>query len=194
VIEPKIGILQTVNPLENRFNATPGPGGSSRPRFYQPPHPETEEEKDPRSQQQSEDIQKSTGAVETKGKGRAQVSEPSERLVHAERLALEEASDNPDQGRGRRGGRTACRCCGTELPEAQADACPVCAQSGPDVIATTSVSYRFAGSKFLAAADSVAASNQARGVLDQGLAASVASLKYQPKIPGHKDFLRFRAT
>jgi hypothetical protein len=62
------------------------------------------------------------------------------------------------------------------------------------VIAMTSVNYRFAGSKFLAAADSVAASSQARGVLDQGLAESVVSLRYKPKIPGHKDFLRFRAT
>lgn len=198
VIDPKIGILEATNAIENRWSPTSNTGGSSRTRFYQPPpQGEGEDEIDPRAQQQTEENQKSTGATtEGKGKGKGHAGhEAAERLVHAERLGLEEASDNPDQGQREQGrGRSNCRCCGTELPESQRDACPICAQSGPDVIATASVNYRFAGSKFLAAADSVAASSQARGVLEQGLAESVVSLRYKPKIPGHKDFLRFRAT
>jgi hypothetical protein len=195
VVDPKIGTLAGLHQIENRWSAAPSTGGASRPRFYQPPQPETEDDIDPRSQQQSEENQKSTGATESKGKGRIHSQEPSDRLVHAQRLGLDETSDheNHDQSGGR-GGKSSCRGCGTELPESQRDACPVCAQSGPDVIAMTSVNYRFAGSKFLAAADSVAASSQARGMLDQGMTESVVSLRYKPKIPGHKDLLRFRAT
>lgn len=194
VIDPKIGTLEGLRQIENRWSPTSTPGGSSKTRVYQPPQPETEDDKDPRTQQQTEENQKSTGVTESKGKGKGPAgNEAAERLVHAERLSLEDATERSEQERGGRGGRSHCRCCGTELPEAQKDACPVCAQSGPDVIATTSVNYRFAGSKFLAAADSVAASSQARGVLEQGLAESVVSLRYRPKIPGHKDFLRFRA-
>lgn len=195
VVDPKIGNPEVLNPIENRWSAAPtSGGGSSRSRVYQPYQPpDGEDETDPQAQQQAEEQQKS-GTGDGKSKGRATAnSEPAERLVLAERVALEEVSEGSDQGRGRSGGKSNCRRCGTELPAAQQEACPVCAQSGPDVIATVSVNYRFAGSKFLAAADSVAASSTAQGVMEQG-AGELVSLRYKPKIPGHKDFLRFRAT
>ncbi len=181
VIDPKIGIVQGLHQIENRYIAPPSAGGSSRTQRYQPMYsPETEEEEG--------------GETPKRGKKGESPSEVSkERPVHAERTELEEIRDD-QRDKGHRGGRSSCGVCGTELPAAQQHACPVCAQSGPDVIALTSVNYRFAGSKFLAAADSVSASAGAQDLLARGLVESVATLRYKQKIPGHKDFLRFRAT
>jgi hypothetical protein len=190
VIDPKIGTLEGLHLIENRRVVTSNTGGSSRQHVYQPPTQDEEIEQDAKAQQE-ENAQ--AGNAETKTKGKVGGGEaPKERLVHAERLAFEDNAEKQERGRGR-GGRGKCGGCGTELPESQREACPVCAQSGPDVIAMTSIHYRFAGHKFLAAADSVAASSQARGAMEGGLVESVVSLRYKPKIPGHKDFLRFRA-
>jgi len=79
------------------------------------------------------------------------------------------------------------------LPAAQAQNCPICAQAGQDIMALTKTNYRFAGTKLFATADTVVASAQAKDILQQEMLTSVASLRYWPKIPGHKEILRLRA-
>jgi len=103
----------------------------------------------------------------------------------------EEREEFQDDGGSR--GRANCSTCGTDLPAAQAQNCPICAQAGQDIMALTKTSYRFAGTKFFATADSVVASEQARTLFEQQLLTSVASLRYWPKIPGHKEILSLRA-
>lgn len=193
VYEPKIGIGTPAGALESRLQVSSTPGGGRTPSTPYDPRTRQEDEGEQQAQQQAEEQQKAAGGQEAPLKRTARTgSDPLERLTHAERLGLEERSEQSENSEGNGSGRSQCRTCGTELPAAQQHACPVCAQSGPDVIATVSVHYRFAGSKFLAAADSVAASTAAREVLELGQNPAVASLRYKPRIPGHKDLLKFR--
>ena len=109
------------------------------------------------------------------------------------RVGLQELEDQERQQSG--GGAQengTCSTCGTELPPAQAQNCPVCAQSAQEIVALTKTNYRFAGAKMFATADSVVASEQAKQLFTTEKLASVASLRYWPKIPGHKEILQLR--
>jgi hypothetical protein len=59
-------------------------------------------------------------------------------------------------------------------------------------MALTRVNYRFAGSKMFATADTVVASEGAKRLIQSGGLDQVASLRYWPKIPGHKDIWNLR--
>jgi hypothetical protein len=109
------------------------------------------------------------------------------------RLDLAEKPDERSGQDGSGGRSSACSTCGTDLPDAQAGNCPICAMAGQDIMALTKTNYRFAGSKLFATADSVVASTQAKTIIEKKMLTSVASLRYWPKIPGHKDILRLRA-
>lgn len=126
------------------------------------------------------------------------------------REALREADEllrqqSEDQGQGQQqqrhqqeeGGKqrrqsSACPSCGTALPESQAGSCPVCAQSGPNVMALARIHYRAAGAKFLATVDAFTATDEARTLILTGATTQVASLRYEQEIVGHKDFLKFK--
>ncbi|MFA7483997.1 MAG: hypothetical protein WC314_26110 [Vulcanimicrobiota bacterium] len=88
------------------------------------------------------------------------------------------------------GGSSSCSTCGTALPAAQAGNCPVCAQSGEDVILLTQTNYRFAGDRFFATADSVAATPEVKEIFSGETTLPLANLRYWPKIPGHRDILQ----
>ncbi len=161
-------------------------GSATRGRDALPPRRAQEEqdsEQSKRQQQERAGLAARDGSLEDPIK---------ERPLEAVRIPLEEPHDRSEENSGRRGGSGSCPTCGTELPEQQAQACPVCAQSGPDVIAKTCVNYRFAGAKFLATVDAFSATAQAREMLAQGQVEPVASLRYQQKLVGHKDLLKFR--
>ena len=83
-----------------------------------------------------------------------------------------------------------CATCGTALPAAQAGNCPVCAQSGEDVILLTQTNYRFAGEKFFATADAVSATPEVKEIFSGETSLPLVNLKYWPKIPGHRDVLQ----
>ncbi len=83
-----------------------------------------------------------------------------------------------------------CATCGTALPAAQAGNCPVCAQSGEDVILLTQTNYRFAGDKFFATADAVSATQEVKEIFAGETTLPLVNLRYWPKIPGHRDVLQ----
>ena len=108
------------------------------------------------------------------------------------RVGLQEADDQERQQGGGHQENGTCATCGTELPPAQAQNCPVCAQSSQEIVALTKTNYRFAGAKMFATADSVVASEQAKQLFTTEKLGHVASLRYWPKIPGHKEILQLR--
>ncbi len=141
------------------------------------------------------------GKVKTESESTNQLKEnradePTAQKAEQARIGGDEPSQQErERGQGDRGGGASnCSTCGTLLPEAQANACPVCAQSGPDVMALTSIHYRAGGAKFLATVDLFNASDDARELIVSGAAPSVISLRYEQDIPGHKDFLKFKVS
>jgi hypothetical protein len=112
--------------------------------------------------------------------------------VEVLRIGLQESKDEEGSGQGQQQDSSSCSTCGTTLPASQAQSCPICAQSGQDVMALTKVNYRFAGSKMFAAADTVVASAGAKKLIQSGGLDQVASLRYWPKLPGHKDIWNLR--
>jgi hypothetical protein len=179
--------LQIGVPGANRFRQThlaerTGENGSGGPRM--PRRMKRREEEPPTKTQTQE-----TGATAKESK----IEDPAAVREQALKMGVEERSENErEKGQGARGGSSNCSTCGTLLPEAQANACPVCAQSGPDVMALTSVHYRAAGAKFLATVDLFNATEDARDLIMTGNAPNVVSLRYEQDIPGHKDFLKFK--
>ncbi len=97
-----------------------------------------------------------------------------------------------EEGGKQRRQSSTCPSCGTALPESQAGSCPVCAQSGPNVMALARIHYRAAGAKFLATVDAFTATDEAKTLILTGAVTQVASLRYEQEIVGHKDFLKFK--
>ncbi|MCA9779441.1 MAG: hypothetical protein KC800_22090, partial [Candidatus Eremiobacteraeota bacterium] len=161
-----------------------GGGGGSRTQSRSKPRRATEEKE--LKKERSDGKEKELG-----GLVREKLDTETGLKISLVRMDLTEQADDP---RGEGGGSSsACATCGTELPEAQAQNCPICAQAGQDIMALTKTNYRFAGVKLFATADTVVASAQAKDILQQGMLTSVASLRYWPKLPGHKEILRLRA-
>ena len=162
-----------------------GGGGGSRTQGRAKPRRSAEEKELPR--ERSDGKEKELG-----GLYREKLDTETGLKISLVRMDLaEQAEDSRNEGGG--GGSGTCSTCGTELPAAQAQNCPICAQAGQDIMALTKTNYRFAGTKLFATADTVVASAQAKNILQQEMLTSVASLRYWPKIPGHKEILRLRA-
>ena len=109
------------------------------------------------------------------------------------RVGLNQHEEREKEDRGGQDSST-CATCGTSLPPSQAQSCPICAQSGQDIMALAKTGYRFAGTKMLATVDTVVASEGAKKLFESGQMDHVVSLRYWPEIPGHKEIWNLRKT